>query len=391
MPIVIREFREEDWPQAATIWSLSFYGGEPLERDGRLFRHPGSRAFVAEDEDGIAGALILFPMPVTCRGALMPCGGVSVVGVAPEHRRQGIGSAMLHWLAGYMRREGMVLSALHGAHESYYRRFGWAVGGRRMEIVCPRQRLPHLETDLPVRRLTLDDWDELQPAYDAFAARYSGMVARTKHIDSRVHIRQGAQPVVYAVGDPVDAYAIVRLERGGMERDLPEQTVAEVVWSTPHGYRAILGSLATLCFNSSALRWCEPGDGPFLTQFIDRGMEARRMHTPMYRVLDVAAALRALRPEGGGSLVLEVEDELLAANDGPWLIEWGGGEVAVGPAPARAAGLRMPIGALTQALLGEPSLDEVVRAGMVEVHDPSALAAARRQLPPFPTHCLDFF
>jgi predicted acetyltransferase len=385
LPIVIREYRDEDWPQVAAIWSLAFFGGEAVGRDHRLMRHPRAETYVAEDEEGLVGAANLIPMQLFCRGVELPAGGLAAVAVAPEHRRQGIGSSLLHWLLWSMRRRGMAISILHAIHAGFYRSFGYALAGRRLEFDCPLHLLPRPHEDLPIHRLTLDDWPELEPAYHAFARRYSGMPRREGLERCLSVVLAGTPPTIYAVGNPVEAYAILRLNPMGGAM----QKAAETVWSTPRGWRALMEALSMLCINAASLSWCEPPDGPYLALHGERGVGIAGWLPPMYRIVDVPGALRALCPDASGSFTLAIDDELIPDNRGPWRVVFEPGRVHV--EPASEAALTLTIGALTQALLGDPSLASLAVMGAVEVRDDDAFAAARRLLPPHPLYCVDFF
>jgi predicted acetyltransferase len=395
LPIIIREYRDEDFPQVAAIWSLAFRGGDPLLPDDRVASRRDATIYVAEDEEGIVGAAKILKMRITLRGgASVAAGGVSAVGVAPEHRGQGVGSAMLHWLAGQMRREKFVISMLHAMREGYYRQFGYEVCGHRHLIRCPIGLLPRMESDLPIQRLTMEDWGEIAPVYEAFARRYSGMAAREDLYRSRIHNSEGTLPLVYAVGSPPQAYAILRLNRGRWERPHEDQPIAELAWATPRGYRELLGALGLLCINTRALVWCEPGDSPFLALHVDRGVEAERLHLPTYRVLDVAAALGGLEATAGageGNFTFALKDELLPANGGPWRVAFGAGRVEIGPMQDEEPDFRMSIGAFSQALLGEPDLRALAGHGAVEVGNAAGFEAACRFLPPFPAYCMEYF
>jgi predicted acetyltransferase len=392
VPIVIREYRDEDWPQVAAIWSLAFLGGEPFGREHRLMRHADAAIFAAEDEEGLVGAAKVIPMNATCRGVELPAGGLGAVAVGPEHRRQGVGSSLMHWLVWEMRRRGMALSVLYAANAGFYRSFGYAAAGTRMEFDCPTHKLPRMHEDLPIQRLPIEAWPEVAAAYEAFAGKYSGMVRRKSADDSLLWILKGTTPTIVAVGRPVEAYAVLRLNA----KFFRQQKVAEIAWTTPRGWRAMIDALGMFCINASSVSWCEPSDGPYLARHGERGVGIRGWMSPMYRVLDVAAALSALRPgagEGAGSFTLAVQDELVPDNRGPWRVTFEAGRVGVEAAGGVEPDLTLPIDAFTQALLGEPDLAAVAAQGSVRVGPAGAagMEAARRLFAPRPVYCLDFF
>lgn len=114
--------------------------------------------FVA-DEDGLAaGAFQIFYTPMTCRGVLFKCGGISGVAVTPADRKRHIGSAMMTHAIEHMHGTGETMSNLHAAHEIFYRRFGWECCGRDVRVTCPVSLFPKKDCSLSVRQLDIDDW-----------------------------------------------------------------------------------------------------------------------------------------------------------------------------------------------------------------------------------------
>ena len=96
-----------------------------------------------------------------------------------------------------------------------------------------------MDCDLPGRQLSVDDWEQLDAAYEEFAHRYSGMRLSRKGFGlSRLTQTEGTPPFVFAAGDPIEAYAIVRLTLG------TDLAIIEFVWTTLRGYETMLGTLA---------------------------------------------------------------------------------------------------------------------------------------------------
>jgi predicted acetyltransferase len=324
-------------------------------------------------------------MAVTCRTALLRCGGIRGVVVAPEDRQRGVGSAMLTWALAHMRAGGWQVTALHAVRESYYRRFGWECAGRRVQITCPQWRFPRLTCGLPVQQLRLEDWAALEPAYRTFALAYSGMVIRQSLWQSRITLSSGNPPLVYAVGDPIETYAILRLA----PRMAGNQEIAELVWATSAGYQALLATLSALGTNHNSLTWFEPGNSPFLSQWADRGVEATLLRPAMFRVLDVPSTLAMLPAAGSGTFTLAIADEHLPDNYGPWRVVYTPEGVQV--EHSETAEVRMHIRQYTQALLGEPSFADLVHHGLVSSISAQAVRDAAAFFSPWPTYTIDFF
>jgi hypothetical protein len=105
--------------------------------------------------------------------------------------------------------------------------------------------------------------------------------------------------------------------------------------------------------------------------------------------VDVPKVLSAIRCEGNGEFVVLVADPQLPDNNGPWRVRFQNAitEVQKGGEPS----FELDILALTQAVLGEPSLAVLVRQEAVLVRDGGRMESALRFFAPFPGFCLDRF
>src|ERR1700760_4464889 len=69
-----------------------YFGGplkdEVLERFGQVLPH--ERVHAAFEDGRIVGGAGAFPFTMSVPGGALPCGGVTVVGVHPTHRRRGV-------------------------------------------------------------------------------------------------------------------------------------------------------------------------------------------------------------------------------------------------------------------------------------------------------------
>jgi predicted acetyltransferase len=89
----------------------------------------------------------------------------------------------------------------------------------------------------------------------------------------------------------------------------------------------------------------------------------------------VRAALEGRLYAGTDSLVVEVRDERVAANDGRWRLDVRDGEATVAPT-ADPADLALGIAPLSSAYLGGTSLVELADAGLVDERTSGAAARA---------------
>ncbi len=392
MTALIRDYREDDRRQVGMIWSAAFDAGQPKPNvdnlDVRLdTRSPeeDAQVFVADEDDFVAGAFQIFYTPMTCRGVLFKCGGVSGVAVTPAARNRHIGSAMRTHAIKHMHGTGETMSNLHAAHEIFYRRFGWECCGRNVRVTCPVPLFPKMNCSLPVLQLDIDDWAPLDAAHEKFSYRYSGMRTSRKGFGlSRLTQTSGTPPFVFAAGDPVEAYALLRLTRND------DLDVIEFVWSTLEGYKSMLATLAGVGINRQTITWPEPSNGPFLSsKWFTRGMTARLPNPSMFRVINVPDSLTGLSKTESGTFTMVIDDEILPSNHGPWRVSFSSKGVHV--EPTDSGDLHLDIRQFTQAWLGEPSLENLLEHDFVSCSSAEAVKAATALLPPKTTYTLEYY
>lgn len=381
--MVIRAYEETDRGELSRIWSIAFRGGRPRPEEEPIVED--NSVYVAEKAGKLVGGFTIEHMTATRGEATLRCGGVAAVAVLPEHRHEGIGRDMMLFALNEMKAKGFAVSSLYAFREGYYRAFGWECCGKRFKIQVPTEKLPDVKTGLAVRQASSDEWGELRRVYERFARRYSGMNIRTES-QWRWVVREGdPQPHVYIVGNPAEAYLIIR-QLGEFWGDTQ---VSEVVWDSIEGYDGVLATLRNLGINRTSIWWYEPSDGPFVVGNLERGVEVSLSRPIMFRAIDVRVALEGLVAEGEGEFTLGIEDELIPSNRGPFRVRYSPAGVSV--EDASSAELEMDVRQFTQALLGEPSLDRLLVHGLVRVRSEGAAKAACSLLSARPTYCLDFF
>ncbi len=381
--VVVRPYEDPDADGYFDVRSLTYNDGLPIEdRDRWRLEH---ERYVAELDGKIAGVFNVLPITASRGASTLRCGGVAGVAVAPDARRAGVGAAMMRWYVNHCRRTDVPLASLYGFRETWYRRYGYEVAGKRTRIVCPTHRLPELRDQLPVRRLGWEDYPSLQHCYAAFAHARSGVNLREEAWQWKRVLAENKPLTIYAFGDPVEAYAAV----SHSWTFWTEQHISELIWSTRRGYESAIAFFRQLGINKTSISWFEPSDSPYYAQYLDNAVEARIERPIMFRVNGVAAALRALRPTESGTFSMAVEDDTISENEGAWRVSFSPNGVDV--APTEEADFRLDVRQFAQAFLGEPSLTELLRHGLVTVRNAGPVGDALRLLTPSPTVCLDFF
>ena len=347
--------REAYW----NVRALTYNNGNAYAEDDRS--HKFSRGYVAEVDGVVEGNFAVVDFTAVVRGHAFRLAGIAAVAVLPHRRGTGLGSEMMRGMVRLLREEGFAMASLYAFREPFYRKAGFEACGKRIKVTCPVDRLPKLSPELDVRLITPAEYGQLADCHGSFVRARNGFNLRDEKHWMRV-LAENRDLSIYVAGDPVEAYAVVSHSTAFWTQD----HISEFVWSSARGYRTILSFLRGLGINKTSLSWYEPSDSPFLASYLDQGVDLKIERTIMYRTLDAGKILSAVAP----GLDVLVEDELVSHS----------GALA-------GADLRVDQRRFTQILLGDPSLADLERNGLVT----GASEAAHMAFPPAPVTCLEFF
>ena len=108
-------------------------------------------------KDGrVVSSVGIYPTRVRTSHGELAVGGVSALVTHPDHRRRGLGEAVLSDAHGQMRARAMHIGLLSTRIHDYYRKFGWESAGMQNEYLLDRGNIWLLPTpdDIELR----DDW-----------------------------------------------------------------------------------------------------------------------------------------------------------------------------------------------------------------------------------------
>ena len=360
------------------VGAISHYFGSErdLERAERFAKVlPLERMHGAFDGDRIVGGAGAFPFQLTVPGGPVACGGVTVVGVLPTHRRRGVLTAMMRAQLEDIRDRGEPIAALWASEEVIYRRFGYGLASHVGEIELASGysglRQPP-EPGVSARLITLEEAKTLvPPVYDRIRAVTPGMFDRTKewwelrNLADPPERRQGGGVknalLVELEGEPV-GYALYRFhmkfEHGSAAGHVE---VIEALADGPVATRELWRVLLDMDWKATLQAGLLPIDHPLQHQLsYPRRMRMRIGDGLWVRLVDVGAALSARTYGGDGPVVLEVEDSFLPENAGRWRIAGGKAERTEDDPD-----LALDVGELGSTYLGGFTFAELVRAGVV--------------------------
>ena len=317
----IRPATDDDVPALLRAdWAA--FGGQPTDgqiEGNRAFMEV-ERTFLAVESDRVVAAGGAISLELTVPGpATVPTSGVTLVGVTPTHRRQGILTALMAQIADDARRRGEPLAALLASESTIYGRFGFgpAVMVSSVEIDRPYARLRRpVEVTGRVRLLDPDEYGTvLPPIWDRYRRQQPGEVTRSEGwwhrrlLDDPAFRPGGGGPrfaVVWEDGAGYITYRVEPIWDNGLPRHI--LTVEDVVATSPE----VRAGLWQYCFGVDLIAVFRALnlalDDPLRWALV----EPRRLRTTAVtdllwvNVLDVEAALSARTYASEHPLVLDV-------------------------------------------------------------------------------------
>jgi predicted acetyltransferase len=344
------------------------------------------RVLVARDGGRIVACAGVVTRELTVPGGPVPVAGVTIVGVAPSHRRRGVLSGLMRRQLADVRDAGEAVAALWASESVIYGRYGYGMATQHaaLEVRTREARLrPGVERLPGTPEVMLADGaaERLAPAYEAVRTQRPGMLSRSPGwweatLFDPEKERDGAGRLRAALlGD--EAYVLYSYKQEwGEAGTAGELRIRELVAGRPAAAAAIWGFVLELDLVRRA-RWeLAPPDEP-LAHMVDnnRAVTARIGDSLWVRLVDVPRALRERTYSAPFDVVLEVADEVCPWNAGRYRLVWDGATAECEPASADAD-LELSAAELGAAHLGGTTLLSLARAGRVRAHDRAALWAA---------------
>lgn len=356
-----------------------------LFEPGRCFGFTAGERWVAT-----CGA---FTRVMTTPGGAVPIGAVTIVTVAPTHRRQGLLTVMMrHQLADLHRRKEPV-ALLWASESAIYGRFGYGSAVPRLQLSGETRAtafLPSVELG--------DGW--LEEATKAeFGAEVPDLHARLlpqrpgaldrpavfweRALLDRPEDRKGAPPVRYLLhrgaDGQLDGYARFKVAAPWGTDDVPagQVEILELDAAAPAARAALWRFLFDLDLVRRFAAYGVPADEPLRHLLADpRPVTTTLTDSTYVRIVDLPRALAARRFGADLDVVVQVRDHLLEHNDGSFRIQAEAGEAAkVTRAGRRRPDLSLDIRELGSIYLGGVPLTALQRAGLVAERTPGAAAA----------------
>ena len=371
------------------------------------------RGLLAIAEDGRpVGTAGAYSFELTLPGeVLVPAAGVTVVGVLPSHRRQGVLRTMMRHQLNELRARGEFLSVLLASEALIYRRFGYGPATYTQRLTVPRHRaaftLPRAHGTATVGATGSDTgsdtgWVEvlrraecgeiLEEVYDRYRRAQPGALSRPHRWWA---LGAGQPPVSTA-----PRYVAVHRDADGVPDGYASYSIDDPDTLTVDETIAIDDAVSTALARfalghdlvSQVVFKHFPPDHPLRWQLADfrAGQVSNDMDWLWVRLLDVPRALTARGWFTDGELVLDVDDPFLGEH-GRYLLTVRDSKAECVPTD-REPDLSLDVSDLGSIYLGGTTPSTLVRAGHIRAHRPGAAALAdalfRAERSP---HCLHWF
>ncbi|MEU9699935.1 GNAT family N-acetyltransferase [Streptomyces sp. NPDC047981] len=393
MTTELRVLEPAEWDEWYGMLELAFGGVAESPQERALYREltECERSYGVWDGESCVGTSGAFSFRLSVPGgALVPAAGVTMVGVAPTHRRRGILTAMMRRQLDDVRAGGEPLAVLTASEPEIYGRFGYGITAysTRAEIDTNRVRLTVPEgTDEVTLRLA--DPAKALGACEAVYARKvptrPGMLARQPGWEKQALCdpaseRGGASPQLCVLAER--AGEVVGFARYAVKPDWSPAGAEGVVLVRdlealdPAAEAALWRFLCSVDLTSTVRIHSRPVDDAWqhLVSDVRRCSPTQRDGLHL-RLVEVGAALEARTYQAPVDVVFEVADAFCPWNEGRWRLT-GDAKGAVCVRTDDPADLALSVRELGAAYLGGVSLTSLAAAGRVRELRAGALVEA---------------
>ena len=331
---------------------------------------------IEEDGEARASATVL-PLEVFVDGRPVPMGGIAAVATDPAYRRRGFAGELMRDILRTMRERRMHLSMLHPFAQAFYRAYGWELATETIAYTLKPTDLPTSSEQRRVRAYREEDLSEMVRLLEGEAARLSCCVRRSEGRWRDLLGRKDWHAAVYEREERVEGYILYRMS-DWRERD-PRRTlsVQELVWGTVGAREALISFLAAQDPLVFEIKHNTPRGEPLHPYLRSSYVKAEIEPEFMLRLVDVEGALNHLIRTSGEPLVLDVSDDSVPDNAGPYTV--GDGDVVRGEEAAEKVSL--DVRQLAQLYAGYLPARQLARHGLVEPNSPRALELLQELFP----------
>lgn len=402
MAVEIVQVPADDFPGPMTaVWTA--FGMARVEGDELADERTDmaeARSLGARVDGEWVGTTADFPFELTMPGGgRLPAAGVTMVGVLPTHRRQGVLRSMMGRELDLVAERGEPLAVLTASESKIYNRFGFGLATFRagLEIAADRSEFrvePRAGGRLRLVRKPKEAVDTARAVYEQCRDRRAGSVTRMdwfweRCLLDRERDRHGASAYFWVFHDDdagrPDGYAAYRIKEFEEHGIWTFEVQAVELIGADDEIEAALWRFLLDIDLATRVTARRPLDDPIRWRLVEpRQLRTTRFDDHLWvKVLDVPRVLAARTYAVSDRLVLDVVDDFRPGDGGRFALDTAAGGASCEPT-TDVPDLTMRSSELGSLVLGGFTPSTLAAAGLIDAHTPSALRRADLVFPTTP-------
>lgn len=286
-------------------------------------------------------------------GNLLSCAGVGGVASKPEYRNRGAVRRLFEELFnGELLGKKYDISILYPFSEAYYRKFGYEIMAKNLELSVPFKELGTAPKNSDVELFDGTQTEELLRLYNAAASRFNLAFKRddSGRFPSNPYASSNYTYMWKNADGEYRSLATFKIDR-------PNRIirVSEIYWLDRESLAGILGFLRCFEGNQDTVIFEKLTVTSPVLSFISNERQIRQLGLNMGcgRIIDVESVLNKKRyPDEHGSFTVRIEGDTVAENNAAFSIEYENGKAEVKKTDKEADVVLEPIAASKIILTG---------------------------------------
>jgi predicted acetyltransferase len=289
--------------------------------------------YVIRAGEQVAGGLATIPMAQWWGGKRVPMAGIGAVGIAPEYRGDGAALTMMQHTVKELYAKGVPISTLYPATQRLYRKAGYEQGGISSIWEVPTQSILVKEQPLPIGAVA-GAHEIFYELYQQQAKLNNGLVERHQSLWERIFKPDEKETIyAYLIGcaEQPQGYIIFSQHQ---DQDGSFIRVRDCAVLTTAAAQTFWNFLANHRSQIKNVLWKGSVTESLTLLLPEQTAKQKSVSYWMLRVIDVVKALEKRGYPAGiqAELHLEIQDDLLAENNGRFILSVanGRGEITSG-------------------------------------------------------------
>ncbi|WP_010271522.1 GNAT family N-acetyltransferase [Paenibacillus senegalensis] len=388
----IRPLRPEDLDKSLQLSQFAFqYRLSEKEYQERISKMKPEQQWGYFVDGELAAKMAILPFHTWIQGAKQAMGGIASVSTWPEYRRQGAVKQLLSHALLTMKNSGQLVSFLHPFSVPFYRKFGWEMYTDYKLYEVKSTQLPH---HFIIEGTVSRGWNVgvMKQIYEAYAAQYNGMMARTDEWWSTKVVDEQYHAVIFSnCEQQPEGYLLYRVTDFVME-------IKEMVFLNEKARQSLWKFISNHDSMIHKVKLKAPADDDLPYWLPDPRVEQTTIPYFMARIVDAPAFLKeyAYAPlQKETEFAIQLTDSWAPWNNSQFTIAISGDGRAVveesdKPHPHPHL-LTCDIGALTTMMLGYKRPTALFKAGQLQASEESTVKLWESLLTERTTYLSDYF